>query len=71
MSVLMKTVAAFCVVVIGAALGAHMHEQIKKHDAELRTPGMQHNLNVQRKMENCLRSALDHNKCFIAVGITI
>lgn len=72
MNVFMKTVAGFCVVVIGSSLGAHMHQRVQKHDAELRAPGMIYNRNVQQKMEGCLRPAvLDSDRCMIESGITI
>lgn len=70
MKVLIKTVAAFAVITLGAGLGAQMHEQVQMHDASLRyrsEPAEQH---VKKVFEFCAKTD-NPDLCALIGGITI
>lgn len=65
-----SVVATMLIVVAGASLGTTMHQLVERHDAALRTPGLQYELEHTRKFEFCAQTGKP-DQCALALGITI
>ena len=70
MTVMLRVIAAFAVVTIGAGLGAEMHRKVQEHDASLRTPGSYAEHVLKQKFQRCQLST-DPDRCALMMGITI
>lgn len=70
MKALLRVVAVFAVITLGAGLGAQMHKQVQLHDASLRTPGEVANRYIIQKWLAC-KETNNPDRCALLSGITI
>lgn len=70
MKALLRVVAVFAVITLGAGLGAGMHQQVQTHDASLRSPGEIANRHVISVWLACKETS-NPDRCALINGITI
>lgn len=66
----LRTIVVFCVITLGAGLGAEMHSRVQQHDAALRTPGEVANRHIIQTWLACKETS-NPDRCALLSGITI